>query len=120
MKSDSGENLYPNCLDKSSTSEHLTGRWIDNKLVYEKTIYFTTSNDCNLYVNHGLSSIADKYWINMEKSFVFGNNESLPVVWYYSASDWARAWLNSTDIRFRSPASLGSRTVYITIQYTKR
>ena len=71
----------------------------------------------------------EECWINLGYSHIQSEYESLPVNWYYSSSDWARAWIGvvtgsdlttNPTIRFRCPGSLGTnRTIYFVIEYTK-
>lgn len=117
LKDQEGVSLYPKVLEEYSSTEKVVGRW-DNKPIYRKVYTFTTSNDSNIYINHGLQNL-EKYWVNMGKSFILNNSETLSPNFYYGTNDWARIWLNTTQIRFRSPSSLGSRTVYLTVEYTK-
>ena len=96
--------------------------WIDGKPVYRKVFSISLSDNSNLYINHNLASVNfDKYWVDNSISYIYSNNgtESLAANWYYTDSDWARTWLNSTQIRFRSPSSLNGRTLYVVVEYTK-
>lgn len=93
--------------------------WINNKPIYRKVFTLTTSNDANITQNHNLTDL-DEFWINYDASYIIGNSEALPPNWYYgSTTDWGRLWITSTAIRFRSPASIGSRTLYVVVEYTK-
>lgn len=105
--------------DDYSTSELKTNKvWIDGKPVYRKVYTFQATSQCNLLINHNLTNV-DKMWINQGTSFLYNDNESLPLCWYYSTSDWGRAWLNTTQIRFRTGADIGTRTGYLVVEYTK-
>lgn len=109
-----GKNIF-----KYSTNEYNTGyKWIDGKTIYGKVFTISVGNDSNIIYNHNIINI-DMIRVNLGESFIYNQNESLPASWYYSNSDWARTWANSTAIRFRSPSSLGSRTLYAIIEYTK-
>ena len=109
-----GKNIF-----KYSTNEYNTGyKWIDGKTIYGKVFTISVGNDSNIIYNHNLTNIG-MIRVNQGDSFIYNGNETLPATWYYSSSDWARTWANSTAIRFRSPSSLGSRTLYAIIEYTK-
>lgn len=109
-----GKNIF-----RYSTNEYDTGyKWIDGRTIYGKVFELTVGNDSNISFNHNLTNIG-MIRVNQGDSFVYNGSESLPASWYYSSSDWARTWANSTTIRFRSPSSLGSRTLYAIIEYTK-
>lgn len=109
-----GKNIF-----KYSTNEYDTGyKWIDGKTIYGKVFSISVGNDSNIIYNHNIINIG-MIRVNLGMSFIYNQNESLPASWYYSDSDWARTWVNSTAIRFRSPSSLGSRTLYAVIEYTK-
>lgn len=109
-----GKNIF-----RYSTNEYDTGyKWIDGKTIYGKIFELTVGNDSNISYNHNLTNIG-MIRVNQGDSFIYNGNETLPATWYYSSSDWARTWANSTTIRFRSPSSLGNRTLYAIIEYTK-
>ena len=109
-----GKNIF-----RYSTNEYDTGyKWIDGKTIYGKIFELTVGNNSNISYNHNLTNIG-MIRVNQGNSFVYDGNETLPATWYYSSSDWARTWANSTTIRFRSPSSLGNRTLYAIIEYTK-
>lgn len=105
-------------IDIYSTTEQRVGTWIDGKPVYSKTFEVSLSNDSNITQAHNISNVS-KIWIDENKTFIWGGSEGLTGNWYYSSSDWARTWVNPTSIRFRSPSSIGGRTLYITLNYTK-
>ena len=95
-------------------------KWIDGKEIYRQVFTITTSNQANLWIPHNISNM-DKYWVNSEASFVITStgSESLPPNWYFAPDDWGRTWINSTDIRFKTGASLGERYLYVVVEYTK-
>lgn len=105
-------------LEVYSETETIVGRWVDGKPLYRKVFIIPTTNDMNLEYLHGLTNL-DKYYINNGVSILFGNNESLPVNWYWTSSDYARCWMNSTKLRWRCPANVGNRTLYLVVEYTK-
>lgn len=104
--------------NKYSRSEIKTGTWIDNKPVYRRIFTINLGAAPNIAQAHSLTNL-DKFWINQSASFVFSSNESLPSTWYYSSTDWARTWITSTTIRFRSPGDLTNRVLWVTVEYTK-
>ena len=110
-----------NNLYTFSTEEVKTGElWIDGRPIYRKGFTLSLVNDSNLSVNHNLGAVNfDKYWVDESASYIYGSSESLGVNWYHGSNDWARTWLNSTQIRFRSPSSLNGRTLYLVVKYTK-
>ena len=97
--------------------EVIVGNFL-GKPLYRKVYSFTTTNNMNLEEAHGLTNL-DKYYINTSASFLFGNYESLPINWYWTSSDYARGWMNDTKLRWRCPANVGSRTLYLVVEYTK-
>ena len=104
--------------NKYSMSEIKTGTWIDNKPVYRRIFTINLGAASNIAQAHSLTGL-DKFWINQSASFVSSSNESLPSTWYYSSTDWARTWMTSTSIRFRSPGDLTNRVLYVAVEYTK-
>lgn len=104
--------------NKYSRSEIKTGTWIDNKPVYRRIFTINLGAASNIAQAHSLTNL-DKFWINQSASFVSSSNESLPSTWYYSSADWARTWMTSTTIRFRSPGDLTNRVLYVAVEYTK-
>jgi len=88
------------------------------KPLYRKVFIFDTTNNMNLEEAHNIQNI-DKYYVNNGVSCLYGNNESLPINWYWSSSDYARGWMNSTKLRWRCPANVGSRKLYMVVEYTK-
>lgn len=105
-------------IDIYSTSETKTNKKFLDKDVYRKMYLITTTNNSNIGQAHGLTNL-DKFWINYDASYIFDGNESLPPMWYYNTNDWGRLWVNTTEVRFRSPSSLGTRTLYAVVEYTK-
>ena len=104
--------------NKYSRSEIKTGTWIDNKPVYRRIFTINLGVASNIAQAHSLTDL-DKFWINQSASFVFSSHESLPSTWYYSSADWARTWMTSTSIRFRSPGDLTNRVLWVAVEYTK-
>lgn len=104
--------------NKYSRSEIKTGTWIDNKPVYRRIFTINLGVASNIAQAHSLTNL-DKFWINQSASFVFSSHESLPSTWYYSSADWARTWMTSTSIRFRSPGDLTNRVLWVAVEYTK-
>lgn len=88
------------------------------KPLYRKVFVFDTTNNMSLEEAHNLQNI-DKYYVNNGVSYLYGNNESLPINWYWSSSDYARGWMNSTKLRWRCPANVGGRKLYMVVEYTK-
>ena len=107
-----------------STEEQRIGTWIDGKPIYRKVITFETSDNCNITHAHNIVN-ADKLWINEGASFVYINDpanwkqEVVGLNWYYSDTEWTRAWLNFSAIRYRASFNIGVRTAYVVIEYTK-
>ena len=107
-----------------STEEIKTNNvWIDDNNIehpiYRKRFAIEVDSESNLYINHNLQNI-DKMWLNQEASFYWGQNESIPLNYYYSSTDWGRSWLTTTHIRIRVASSnFNVRTAYIVIEYTK-
>lgn len=111
---------YINNCNTYSTSETFTGEyWENGEPIYRKLYKISLSNNSNITQAHNLGSLS--FWtLNQEKSCVFkSGTESLPANWYYSASDYARTWVNSASIRFVSPGSLSGYTLYAVIDYVK-
>jgi len=101
-----------------STTETVIGKWTNGKPIYRKVIPFQTVNNPTLYIAHNITDI-DLYWINESASFMWKSGESLGVNWYYNTNDWCRTWVRTADVVLRSPSSLGTRDVYVVIEYTK-
>lgn len=103
-----------------STEEKHIGYWIDGKPIYRKVVTFTIGDNSNLTINHNIANV-QKIWINEGKSFIGNYDESLSLNWFYATNDWCRCWVNITKgtIRFKSPSTLGERTCYVTLEYTK-
>lgn len=111
---------YINNLNTYSTEEKRVGTWIDGKPLYSKTISFETSNNMNIFLDIQLSNI-DTIFIDESASFIINNIETLGVNWYYAETDWIRTWYHKgqNNLRSKSPSSLGVRTAYVTLKYTK-
>ena len=102
-----------------STTEKEVGKWIDGKPIYKKVFSIEVGSSADIRYTHNLSNLST-FWINQADSFIFGNSESLSLNYYYSSTDWARAWINDTTIRIRvASSSFGSRTAYVVVEYTK-
>jgi hypothetical protein len=101
-----------------STTEHKTGRkWIDNKDIYEKTIYFAAlPNESTVEEPHGISY--DKI-INISGS-AFNDTYSMPVP-YVDVTPTAsiKVIMNSTNLIIQTGSDRHDYTAYVTIQYTK-
>lgn len=111
---------YINDLNTYSTKEKRVGTWIDGKPLYSKTISFETSDNMNIFLDIKLSNI-DTIFIDESASFIINNIETLGVNWYYAETDWIRTWYHKgqNNLRSKSPSSLGVRTAYVTLKYTK-
>lgn len=111
---------YINDLNTYSTKEKRVGTWIDGKPLYSKTISFKTSDNMNIFLDIKLSNI-DTIFIDESASFIINNIETLGVNWYYAETDWIRTWYHKgqNNLRSKSPSSLGVRTAYVTLKYTK-
>ena len=111
---------YINNLNTYSTEEKRVGTWIDGKPLYSKTISFETSDNMNIFLDIQLSNI-DTIFIDESASFIINNIETLGVNWYYAETDWIRTWYHKgqNNLRSKSPSSLGVRTAYVTLKYTK-
>lgn len=103
-----------------SSDEQKIGKWIDGKPIYQKIVQFEIGDNSNKFVPYNISNV-DNIWIDESASYIMGDSETLPLNWYYSASDWCRVWANknSGEIRFRSPSTLGARICYVCLRYTK-
>lgn len=111
---------YINNLNAYSTEEKRVGTWIDGKPLYSKIVSFETSDNMNVNLNIQLSNI-DTIFIDESSSFIINDIETLGVNWYYAPTDWIRTWYSKRQelLRSKSPSSLGVRTAYITLKYTK-
>lgn len=116
------EYLFEHGVDSYSTSEVKTNKtWINGKPIYRKVFLITVGNNSDIHIEHNLTS-SNNFWINYGESFIkktSGDYETLPCNWYYTPDDWARTWMIQDYIRFRSPSSLGERTLYAVVEYTK-
>lgn len=112
-------NEINNKFDYSDT-EKIVGKWINNKPIYSKTINFEVENNSDKSINYNIQNV-ENIWIDESASYIMGEYETLAVNWYYSSSDWCRTWANKNQgyLRFKCPSSLGTRTCYVTLRYTK-
>lgn len=111
-----GEQIY-------STSEIRIGTWIDGKPLYQKSFKLNvnvTSSDTNII---NLSTETPNYehlWIDESHSFMEVSNQSLPLNWYSSASDYIRTSVSYQTNYVRTKGTTLSNVVYyVTLLYTK-
>ena len=103
-----------------SDTEKIVGKWLNNKPIYSKTISFGVENNTDKSINYNIQNV-ENIWVDESASYIMGEYETLAVNWYYSPSDWCRTWANKSQgyLRFKCPSSLGTRTCYVTLRYTK-
>lgn len=105
-----------------SSEEKVIGNWM-GKPLYSKIVSFKTSDNMNSEQSTGVSDI-EELWIDETASFISDRFETLPINWYYGVSDYCRTWIGKKQetqsvIRVKSPSTLGLRTMYIVLNYTK-
>lgn len=103
-----------------STEEQVIGKWINNKPIYRKIVFFEVTSNSDISHNYNIQSV-ENIWIDESASYILGDYETLGVNWYYATSDWCRTWINKNQgfIRFKCPSSIGTRTCYVCLRYTK-
>ena len=106
-----------------STNEIRIGTWIDGKPLYQKSFIKNvnvTGTDTNII---NLSTETPNYehlWIDESHSFMEISNQSLPLNWYSSASDYIRTSVSYQNNAVRTKGTTLSNVVYyITLLYTK-
>lgn len=115
---ETSSNAYSETLQSYITTEKVVGKFADNKPIYRKTYSFNVNNQTDIYHSHSLTNI-DNIWLNYGLSCIVNGNEGLPLCYYFSNTDWARTWVNTSNIRFKCGTQLGNRTLYATVEYTK-
>lgn len=111
------ENIKPS-IDYS-TNETEIGTWINNKKIYRKTIYATSTNEIDLSSLHIDEFIGFDYGGSIYKG---SNNVYYPITFYQSSSarctifyEYGRSKLN-----FAAGTNPSTSFIYITIIYTKK
>ena len=102
-----------------STEEHVVGRWINGKPLYEKTITGTTPSASG-EVSTGLSGISEVF---LKDAFIKNNAGYTTNISYFSDTSYNASACVKTDgttIYFvLGAAEFKSRPFYVTIRYTK-
>lgn len=108
-----------------STTEHIVGTWIDDSILYEKTLVINNlASGAYRTVSHGITS-PDIIFVK-EGFAVYTpsgtNNPTSAILSSYNSSVGAEEFLGAVsydDFGYRCGADLGGGTAYITIRYTK-
>lgn len=108
-----------------STVEHVVGKWIDGKPLYEKTVLDTLNTSANTYftINHNISNVKMIY-INTSNSVVYLSDLSASTSPYCygpatGSDEEVRMGVDSTKIYGRVGSKYAQANVAITLRYTK-
>ena len=121
---------FENPVERYSYEEHMVGFWVDDKVLYEKTIYidhWTTSEDnagtnCNREIPLDTFGIENVDIIFIKEGFLIntnGRHDVLPIASVVGVSSNVNASVFSTKICLSSGNPQPSRSAYITLRYTK-
>ena len=109
-----------------STQEHVVGKWIDGKPIYEKTISninISVTSTTKVYTIQDLSSIPVENFINIKGIIKIGNEISSLSSTYYNDPNWVwsiRYNTSNSNLEFLNRTESNQTiTVTVTIQYTK-
>lgn len=109
-----------------STEEHVVGKWIDGKPIYEKTISninISVTSTTKVYTIQDLSSIPVENFINIKGIIKIGNEISSLSSTYYNDPNWVwsiRYNTSNSNLEFLNRTESNQTiTVTVTIQYTK-
>lgn len=103
-----------------STTEHVVGKWIDGRTLYEKTISCgSLPNNTTASVNHNISNLEGV--VGYEGvSYRSSDGFSLPIPSFTSVSAIVRVTINRTQITFMTTSDYSAYdNTYITLRYTK-
>lgn len=105
--------------DVYSTTEHIVGKWIDGKTLYEKTFSnITLPNSTNKTVAHGISNLSTI--VSLNGMCVVSNTWlPLPFVDHSAISNNIRIDANATNITIRTTGNYSTAIGHITLRYTK-
>lgn len=104
-----------------STSEKIVGTWIDDSLIYQKTISFTTSSSGGAKT---IGSITNLKTVVDIKGVLSLTSAVVPLAWLYSTDGtnpaYVGAIVSGTNVQVMSGgADYNNKSGYVTIQYTK-
>lgn len=103
------------------TEEQVVGTWIDNKPLYQKTVYVPSlPNNSSNSTPHGISNI--KLVADVRGTIIITDTvewSGIPMVHTATIGNQVKINVNTTDIIIATGANRSTWSAYITIQYTK-
>lgn len=97
--------------------ETVIGKWINNKPLYQKTLYFDGTAPRNTWTNHNISNV-DMIWVYD----CFGKRNSdyrYNGINYFGSDDYMAIAVNRTQIYISYPTETIMTNCYVTLRYTK-
>ena len=102
-----------------SETEHVVGKWIDGKTLYEKTVNIgALPNATTKTTAHGISNL---FWIESMRGVCFGSNTYLPLPFVDNSAltNNIRIDANATNISVRTSGNYSTFSGYVTLRYAK-
>ena len=101
-----------------------------NEYVNDKRVYArlyegnipSSGTSSTQYTLFSISDISrDKIWFDNSNSFMRANNggATLPLSWYYGASDYARFIINGNNVQIKTGGNISNGDYRIILKYTK-
>lgn len=107
---------YIDNLTDYSTSEKVVGKWIDNSLIYEKTIYLGNLPDnTSASIPHNISGL--KFLIDFQGFGYITNSVYFPLPFVSSSPIYVA--VSTTDITITTTSNRSTTQGYITLRYVK-
>ena len=102
-----------------STEEHIVGKWIDGKTVYEKTIYMgTVNNNDGVVLQHSISSLNIDKMLSIT-GFAYTPTQFRNIPHGYIGQEYANGYADNNTL-FIASKGYAIGECYLTIKYTKK
>ena len=107
-------------IHEYSASEQVIGAWTNGKILYEKTLQFTSTSSADTYttVSHNISNVD---MIFIEEAFVTNSDytQKMAPIGGLTGNEWFQGTVSKTAFEYQVGSDFISCQVVVVLRYTK-